>query len=89
VGNVHVADRDLHSADHFADSLPKLRYVVNVLLAMFLYIAVYAIFNEGFGPAGARGLGCLYIRAIRGGLAFLDTKLGLDKWMNGPYRFDS
>jgi O-antigen ligase len=40
---------------NFTDTLPKLRQVVNALLAMFMYIAVYAIFNGGFGPAGTAG----------------------------------
>ncbi len=40
---------------NFTNTLPKLRKVVNSLLACFLYIAVYAIFNEGFGPAREAG----------------------------------
>jgi len=40
---------------NFTDTLPKLRFVVNALLAFFLYIAVYAILNAGFGPAGTAG----------------------------------
>jgi O-antigen ligase len=40
---------------NFTDTLAKLRYVVNALLGILLYIAVYAIFNAGFGPAGTKG----------------------------------
>jgi len=40
---------------NFTDTLPKLRHVVNALLGIFLYIAVYAILNAGYGPAGAAG----------------------------------
>jgi O-antigen ligase len=40
---------------NFTNTLAKLRQVVNSLLACFLYIAVYAIFNAGFGPAREAG----------------------------------
>ena len=40
---------------NFTTTLPKLRYVVNALLGCFLYIAVYAILNAGYGPARAAG----------------------------------
>jgi O-antigen ligase len=40
---------------NFTNTLPRLRHVVNALLACFLYIAAYAIFNAGFGPAGSAG----------------------------------
>ncbi len=40
---------------NFTTTLPKLRYLVNALLGCFLYIAVYAIFNAGFGPAREAG----------------------------------
>src|SRR5712691_10192279 len=33
---------------NFTDTLPKLRHVVNALIGIFLYIAAYAILNEGF-----------------------------------------
>jgi hypothetical protein len=40
---------------NFTDTLPKLRYVVNAMLGIFLYIAGYAMLNSGFGPAGSAG----------------------------------
>ena len=40
---------------NFTNTLARLRQVLNSLLACFLYIAAYAIFNEGFGPARADG----------------------------------
>jgi hypothetical protein len=40
---------------NFTNTLARLRQVVNSLLACFLYIAVYAIFNAGFGPAREAG----------------------------------
>jgi hypothetical protein len=40
---------------NFTDTLPRLRQVVNALLGIFLYIAVYAVLNAGYGPAGAAG----------------------------------
>ena len=40
---------------NFTDSLQKLRHIVNALLAIFLYIAVFALMNQGFGPAGGKG----------------------------------
>lgn len=39
----------------FTDTLEKLRYLVNVLLAIFFYIGLYAITHAGFGPAGSGG----------------------------------
>jgi len=40
---------------HFVDSLQKIRIFVNVLIAVLLYVGVWAIFHEGFGPGGAAG----------------------------------
>jgi hypothetical protein len=40
---------------HFIDSVRKIRIFVNVLIAVFLYVGVWAIFHDGNGPAGARG----------------------------------
>jgi O-antigen ligase len=40
---------------HFIDSLRKIRIFVNVLVVVFLYVGVWAIFHDGNGPAGARG----------------------------------
>jgi len=40
---------------NFTDTLLKLRHVVNALLGIYLYIAMYAIFNGGYGPAMAAG----------------------------------
>jgi hypothetical protein len=40
---------------NFTDTLAKLRRSVNALLGIFLYIAAYAIFHAGFGPAGSAG----------------------------------
>jgi O-antigen ligase len=40
---------------NFTDTLPKLRHVVNALLGIFLYIALYAISHAGYGPAGEGG----------------------------------
>ena len=40
---------------NFTDSLKKLRQLIYAILAVFLYMAVYAITHEGFGPAGGDG----------------------------------
>jgi O-antigen ligase len=40
---------------NFTDTLPKLRHVVNALLVIFLYIALYAIPHAGYGPAREEG----------------------------------
>jgi len=40
---------------HFIDSLRKIRIFVNLLIVVFLYVGVWAIFHEGFGPAGSAG----------------------------------
>src|SRR6267143_1135944 len=40
---------------HFIDSLRKIRIFVNLLIVVFLYVGVWAIFNGGNGPAGSAG----------------------------------
>ncbi len=40
---------------HFIDSLRKIRIFLNVLIVVLLYVGVWAIFHEGFGPGGAAG----------------------------------
>jgi O-antigen ligase len=40
---------------NFTDSIGKLRRLIHWILGIFLYMAVYAIFNDGFGPAGTEG----------------------------------
>ena len=40
---------------HFVDSLRKIRIFVNVLIGVFLYVGVWAIFHGGNGPAGSAG----------------------------------
>jgi O-antigen ligase len=40
---------------HFIDSLRKIRIFVNLLIVVFLYVGVWAIFNGGNGPGGAAG----------------------------------
>lgn len=39
----------------FTDTFMKLRDLINAVLAIFFYIAVYAITHGGFGPAGTGG----------------------------------
>jgi len=39
----------------FTDTLAKFRVLMNGILGIFLYIALYAILNAGFGPAGTAG----------------------------------
>jgi O-Antigen ligase len=39
----------------FIDTIQKIQRLVNVLLLIFFYIAVYAITHAGFGPAGSVG----------------------------------
>jgi O-antigen ligase len=38
---------------HFIDSLRKIKIFVNVLVVVFTYVGVWAIFHQGFGPGGA------------------------------------
>jgi len=40
---------------HFVDSLRKIRIFVNVFVAVLVYVGVWAILHEGFGPGGAAG----------------------------------
>lgn len=40
---------------HFVDSLRKVKIYVNVLVVVFLYVGVWALFAGGNGPAGAGG----------------------------------
>ena len=40
---------------NFTTSFSRLRILVNLILVMFFYVAVYAITHEGYGPAGAAG----------------------------------
>jgi O-antigen ligase len=39
----------------FTDTIRKIQHIVNALLLIFFYIAVYAITHAGFGPAGSDG----------------------------------
>ena len=40
---------------HFVDSLRKVKIFVNVLIAVFLYVGVWAVLSGGNGPAGSGG----------------------------------
>src|SRR5881397_2727415 len=40
---------------HVVDSLRKLALLINTWMIVFLYVGVWAIFHEGWGPAGALG----------------------------------
>lgn len=40
---------------HFIDSLRKIRIFVNVLIVVFLYVGIWAIFHGGNGPGGSAG----------------------------------
>jgi O-antigen ligase len=40
---------------HFVDSLRKVRIFVNLLVAVFLYVGIWALLTGGFGPAGSGG----------------------------------
>ena len=40
---------------HFVDSLRKVRIFINVLVVVFLYVGIWAVFSGGNGPAGAHG----------------------------------
>ncbi|MGQ0665960.1 MAG: O-antigen ligase family protein [Nitrospiraceae bacterium] len=40
---------------HFTDSLRKLALLINTWMVVFLYVGTWAIFHEGFGPAGTDG----------------------------------
>jgi hypothetical protein len=40
---------------HFVDSMRKMSIFVNVLVLVFLYVGIWALFSGGNGPAGAHG----------------------------------
>jgi O-antigen ligase len=40
---------------HFVDSLRKVKIFVNVLIVVFLYVGIWALFSGGNGPAGSAG----------------------------------
>ncbi len=40
---------------HFVNSFRKVTLFINTLLAVFLYIGIFAVFSGGFGPSGSGG----------------------------------
>ena len=49
---------------HVVDSLRKLGLLINTWMIVFLYVGVWAIFHEGWGPAGAFGHDENYVGAM-------------------------
>ena len=40
---------------HHTNSLQRITILINTIMVVFLYVGLYAIFNNGFGPQGAAG----------------------------------
>lgn len=49
---------------HFVDSLRRLEFLLNAWMVVLLYVGVWAIFHQGFGPAGTDGHDENYVGAM-------------------------
>ena len=67
---------------HVVDSLRKLALLINTWIVVFVYVGVWAIFHEGFGPAGTDGhdenfVGAMMTMALPFAFFSISLKTGL------------